>query len=125
MGEVKLDRNRDAVRARIEEFLAEGTNLDGARDLLKLALPLIPRNRDMVIVERYEHDVLDAAFKKVQNAKHWKDPIDAFIDEGDRDVVREAITYFTGTTAEFAPVTGTNQLRVRAIGYRMGPCGDH
>jgi hypothetical protein len=65
---------------------------------------------------------LEAAFKKVQPKTHWKDRIDALIDPADRDMVHEAVIHFTGTVPTFIEAPN-GKLRVRAIGYLMGPCG--
>lgn len=74
----------------------------------------------------FTQEQLEAAFKKVQNADHWKNPIDAVIDTADIDVTRAAIQHFTGTQAEFKLCIGQHgKWRVEAEGYRAGPAGDH
>ncbi len=72
---------------------------------------------------KYEQEELDAAFDKVKNPTHWKDPIEAVIDEADTAIVTAAIIHFTGTVPEF--VFEGSQCYVVADGYRAGPCGDH
>lgn len=74
---------------------------------------------------------LNAAFKRVQPATHWKDRIDATITldpvdpESDKQMIELAVIHFTGTIANINPVKNSNLWRVRAVGYRLGPCGDH
>jgi len=70
----------------------------------------------------YSGEQLSIAFDSVKNKDHWKNPIDAIINVTDMDIVSEAIIYFTATEAEFGkPKDG--KVRVRAIGYYMGPAG--
>ena len=73
----------------------------------------------------YTTEQLTAAFDKVKNPNHWKDPIDAVIDESERDLVSEAIPYFTATPAFFSEGVVKGTLNVTAEGYRAGPAGDH
>jgi hypothetical protein len=65
---------------------------------------------------RYPVEQMDKAFKLVQNKEHWKNPINAVIAAKDRDVVDEAIIYYTGSVGAFTPMKG-GKLRVRADGY--------
>jgi hypothetical protein len=71
---------------------------------------------------RYTDEQLHAAFEKVKNPTHWKDPIEAVIDDADIAIVEAAIIYFTGTVPEFFHEKG--QCYVVADGYRAGPFGD-
>jgi hypothetical protein len=68
--------------------------------------------------------LLDAAFLQVQPKAHWKDPIDAIIAAKDREIVAEAIEFFTATKASFE-IRWDGRLHVTAPGYRAGPAGDH
>ena len=62
-------------------------------------------------------------FEKVQNPNDWKAPINALVDPADVDGVTEAVIFYTGTIPEYK--RSGKQVRVTAVGYRMGPCGDH
>lgn len=76
----------------------------------------------------YTKEQLIAAFDKVKNKEHWKNPIDSFCNSNDVAVTYAAIEYFTGTEAKFdylGLVDGNHMLKVYADGYRLGPCGDH
>lgn len=63
----------------------------------------------------YSQKQLSVAFDKVKDQQHWKNPINALIDPGDRDIVYEAIIHFTGSIPSI--VKSGKQLRVRAHGY--------
>lgn len=72
----------------------------------------------------YTKSELEAAFKKVQNADHWKNPIDATIPVADVDITAKAIEFFTATKASFFRVGGIDgkvRMRVTAPGYYAGP----
>jgi hypothetical protein len=76
------------------------------------------------IHDGYTKAELEAAFKKVQNAEHWKNPIDAFIQIDEVNITAKAIQFFTATTAQFFRVTtagGKLKMRVTAPGYYAGP----
>jgi len=64
----------------------------------------------------FTQEQLDAAFTSVQNAEHWKLPVDAVIQDSERDLVRAAIIHFTGSVPTFKRVS-TGGLLVRAAGY--------
>lgn len=65
----------------------------------------------------YTHDQLSAALDLVRTPGDWKMPIDAVIPaDADRDLIDSAITYFTGSSAEFTELPGS-RLRVQAAGY--------
>lgn len=71
----------------------------------------------------YTHEQLDEAFRQVQDADHWKNPIDAVVDRSMWDVLAVAIPYFTGTDADHDDVDGQpDRIRVFAPGYFAGPC---
>lgn len=72
----------------------------------------------------YTPEQLSAAFDKVRNSIHWKDPIHKVIDFKDKEIVSVAISYFTATEAKFVDI-GYGKLIVKADGYRRGPAGDH
>lgn len=73
---------------------------------------------------KFTQEQLEAGFKLVQPETHWKDRINAVIEAKDEALVYESVIHFTATVPSFSPVKG-NKLRVKADGYRMGPCGDH
>jgi hypothetical protein len=74
--------------------------------------------------QKFSHEQLEDAFNQVKTITHWKDPINSTCRVEDKDIISQAIRYFTGTEAEFGePLFGV--VRVKAIGYRQGPCGDH
>jgi hypothetical protein len=80
-------------------------------------------------MKKFTQEQLEAAFKKVRNKEHWKNPVDAIIDATeDTELINEAVIHFTATTAEFAHIRcGPNKgkIHVKADGYRLGPAGDY
>jgi hypothetical protein len=64
-----------------------------------------------------------AAFNAVANKTHWKNPIDAVVDlnDAEREMLRKAVIFFTGSVPSFKPRKGSNlprcRYRVRATGY--------
>jgi hypothetical protein len=76
------------------------------------------------IHDGYTKAELTAAFDKVKNKDHWKNPIDATIPVADVDITAKAITFFTATQPKFFRVgeQGRNaKMRVTAPGYYAGP----
>lgn len=71
----------------------------------------------------YTREQLGAAFDKVKNPNHWKNPIDAYCHEDEVDMVREAVDFFTATVPEFWRLGQTSVMRVTAEGYYLGPAG--
>lgn len=71
-----------------------------------------------------ESSSLQPYFSLVSDKSDWKKPIDATIPVNLREVVSDAISFFTATEAVFEEVD-PNTLRVTAKGYRRGPAGDH
>ncbi len=75
-------------------------------------------------VDASREKILRKYFNKVCDKKDWKKPINAYITFGERTLVESAIMYYTGTKAKFVPDSpDTDDLKVTALGYRMGPCG--
>lgn len=78
-------------------------------------------------MKAYTQGQLEAAFDIVKSSTHWKDPIDKIITTphlpGSLDLIYEAVIHFTGTVPTFTTLKD-NRTRVRAVGYRNGPCGD-
>ena len=86
----------------------------------------------MIELASFEHtslhgfrlDQVAQAFERVRDHRDWKAPIRATIRATDQMLVEVAIQWFTGTAAEFAPVTGAAELLlVTAPGQRLGPAG--
>lgn len=68
---------------------------------------------------------LTVAFKKVEPPANWKMPIAAVIQEPselEREMIAEAVVFFTGSVPKFSPVAGGKCL-VQAAGYyaAVGP----
>jgi len=64
----------------------------------------------------------------LNETKHdWKAPINCVVVEPDATIRRqlaEAVEHYTATEAVFTPL-GDGAYHVQAVGYRMGPAGDH
>lgn len=66
-------------------------------------------------------DRLAAAFDRVRDPRDWQAPIAAVIAREERQVVEQAIRWFTATEAEFRPCGDrADSLAVHAPGYRQG-----
>jgi hypothetical protein len=81
------------------------------------------------------------AWELVRPTEDWKAPVDAYVTSNEVKDVYEAVIYFTATTptVEYVGVMsssmnspkfarfkkGDHICRVKAIGYRNGPAGDH
>lgn len=111
-----------AYMARCEAFVVEaielckkhGICMQAGANALQFAIP-----------PEYTQEQLEAAFKLVQPAENWKNPINAqvYLDDAEKEVIGEAVIYFTGGLAEFVPVprakkvNGKTRYRVIAPGY--------
>lgn len=75
--------------------------------------------------QSFKQSTLSAMFDRIADIRDWKNPIDAVIDAADLLVTQAAVQFYTATelTVEGSPAPG--KLRVKAIGYRAGPAGDH
>jgi hypothetical protein len=73
-------------------------------------------------VHNFSEAEMEAAFALVSPAEHWKAPIAAEIPVEMREVVAEAIAYYTASEAVFAEA-GPGRLHVTAAGYWAGPAG--
>jgi len=81
----------------------------------------------------YTDEELDAAWDEVKNQKDWKAGVDREVyDKTDEELARivYAVGFYTSTQAvleELPAAEGwhSRRTRVRAVGYRMGPAGDH
>lgn len=72
----------------------------------------------------YDEAEIRAAFERVENPNHWKDPVDCIVrdtDQAERDLIAFAINFFTATEASWSRVGQTSVWRVRAAGYYAGP----
>ncbi len=70
---------------------------------------------------------LTPVFDLVADPSDWRAAIDCNVDLSTADAprlddIREAVEWFTATTAEITHVAGP-VVRVRSVGYRMGPAG--
>jgi len=79
-------------------------------------------------MSQYTQEQFVAAFEKVQDKKHWKNPVNAVIDATENlHLIREAIIHFTATVPTFDILKVTEagtKILVRADGYYAGPAGD-
>lgn len=80
--------------------------------------------RQVKVMDPYTQEQMREAFHKVASREDWKGRIDAIIQPEDLDVICEAVSHFTATEVEFSLIDG-GKVRVTALGYRMGPAGDH
>lgn len=71
----------------------------------------------VVSSQGYTHAELNEAFRLIQNAQHWKNPIDAWIHPSKFEICDEACCYFTGSRLRRAQSAGDSALRVTAPGY--------
>ena len=75
-------------------------------------------------IDASREKILRKYFNKVCDATDWKKPINGTCDVLEKYLVETAIMYYTGTKAKFVPDSpDTDDLKVTALGYRMGPCG--
>ena len=54
---------------------------------------------------KYTDFELRQAFELVQNREHWKNPVNAVINECDKEIVQEAVIYFTATVPTFTLIS--------------------
>jgi hypothetical protein len=82
--------------------------------------------------ETFSPQLMRAAFVDVQNRSDWKAPINSVCCVVNQELTRQAVIFFTGTEPTFEEMTPAEQatqfsgrrVRVKAAGYRNGPCGD-
>ena len=73
----------------------------------------------------YRMEQLAAAFDRVMNPRDWKAPIRSVIPEAERDLVGQAVRWFTNTDPVFEPAPGQPDcLVVVALGYQLGLAQD-
>lgn len=69
---------------------------------------------------------LEAAFAKIRNAEHWKDEINVRVPFDEYELAREACIHFTATDLNINSTDEDAKVYVcYAVGYWMGPAGDH
>lgn len=63
---------------------------------------------------------LDEQFKRVQDEKHWKNPINKILHASDEEIelIREAVIFYTGSVPHVERLQD-GQVWVRASGYYM------
>jgi len=79
----------------------------------------------MQMIDEWVEARMKDAFDRVKHPTDWRAPIDAIVLEAnasERRLIEDAVAYYTGTPALIEHVNGA-AYRVRATGYRMGPCG--
>lgn len=98
------------------------------RGMLSIGAPEgAPSEAEIAFAYERSQKALTAAFELVQNPSDWKAAIDAKVPVADvrrvggRRLLEAAVIHFTGTVPEAA--WSGDVLELRAIGYRMGPCG--
>lgn len=95
----------------------------------------------------FTHEELQKAFELIQNKEHWKNSIDSVCASEEIKVIAAAIVFFTATKPVFDYLCeieqehldgnsltdekhkrfkiGDHIFKVRSLGYRQGPAGDH
>lgn len=68
--------------------------------------------------------LLRLAFAQIHNPADWKAPIDCIVPFAAAATYMEAILFMTGV-APISERSGYNSYRLKCVGYRAGPCGDH
>ncbi len=105
-------------------------------DIVKFETPEERSMREML--EEMEDEVItgiDYAFTRsdlnealnsiLENPDDWKGTIDAIIPDSRLKICTVACNFFTGTNLWKTPADIPGYWRVRSLGYRAGPCGDH
>lgn len=77
-----------------------------------------------------QHKRMNELFDQVKDKHDWKNPIEFVVPQGTTakqiQEYLDAITYCTGNSGHEMAVTTTDGVTtIRAIGYRMGSCGDY
>lgn len=68
---------------------------------------------------------LRETFEKLVPSTDWKAQVVGFCDQSSIEKVRTAVVMYTATEPSFMGIVDTGWFRVKAIGYRAGPAGDH
>lgn len=69
---------------------------------------------------KFTEEQMKASFKKLGMAQDWQGRICAEVPNSEKDVIVEAILFYTGTEADITSVP-TGNLKVMSWGYRKGP----
>lgn len=80
--------------------------------------------REVRTMDPYTPEQMKEVFDKITPAGDWKGPIDAVVEVKELDLICEAVAHYTATEVDFS-LLDSGQVRVQALGYRMGPAGDH
>lgn len=70
----------------------------------------------------YTAEQLRAAFATVQDAQHWKNPVDSIAPREMMAILAVAIPFITATCASFADTDDEDKVRVTADGYYASDC---
>lgn len=98
------------------------TGAPGDARALPAAVPF-PEPARVKSAEEVRGDRLRATFRLVADPEDWKAPINEYVPQGvDQAELAEAIMYMTATEAYFE-TESDGRVKVRAMGYRMGPAG--
>lgn len=67
------------------------------------------------------------AFSKIKPDEDWRGPVEGYVKAEELVTTIEAIMFMTATECTVEPVMVDNipAFKVRSIGYRAGPAGDH
>jgi hypothetical protein len=68
---------------------------------------------------------LSDAFDLIKDKDDWKDPISATIPANKFEIAAAACVFYTSTVLEYEEADEADTCNVHAVGYRMGPAGDH
>ena len=86
-------------------------------------------SNEIVLDRTAQAELLKFAFNQICCQADWKAPIDAVVPWDLANVYGKAIAHMTGTEpiygAQHFDDRGAVVVRITAIGYRAGPCGDH
>lgn len=75
---------------------------------------------------KHTQDELKAAFDNIRSQVHWKDEINTRVRSDEYELAREACIHFTATDLVIEKVDVEADVYVcHAVGYWMGPAGDH
>ena len=92
-----------------EKTLSDQVPEDPALSRRLPEVPLVPK-------PAYTQDQLMEAMRLVENKENWKLPVDCVVPaDSDRDLIFQAVIYFTGSIPSFTPVK--DGFRVQATGY--------
>lgn len=68
-------------------------------------------------------ELLEIYFNRVCDKSDWKGPIKGFCRVEDKEIIADAIEFFTATQACFFDTGVSGWLMIDAVGYRNGPAG--